>query len=86
MLKYFTFKTLRRGRRRGQPQFLYVISFADAARRRRRPGRDPDPFTPRPKPTRPLASLRPLDLDAARKPDTATSATASLNAFELENA
>jgi len=53
-----------RGRRRGdEGQFLYVLSFAEAVRRRRRPGRDPRPPQPAPTPPRPLGG--PLTLTPA---------------------
>lgn len=64
----------RHRRRGGEGQFLYVLSFAEAARRRRRP-----PGDPRPRPPAPTRPLRPLTL----KP-VATAAPARVR--ELEDA
>lgn len=69
----------RHRRRGGEGQFLYVLSFAEAVRRRRRPGRDPRPPLPAPTPPRPLGG--PLTL----KP-VATFAPAPARVRELEDA
>ena len=73
----------RHRRRAGEGTFLYVLSFAEAVRRRRRPPNKPDPQAPYPTPPRPrlFAEQRPLSL----KP-LALLAPAPTRARELEDA
>lgn len=60
----------RNRRRGGEAEFLYVLSFAEAVRRRRRPPGEhrpqaPDPTPPRPSP---VAELRPPKLKPVATP------------------
>ena len=73
----------RHRRRASEAEFLYVLSFAEAVRRRRRPPGKPRPQASGPTPPlpRPLAEQRPLTL----KP-VATLATGSARTRELEDA
>ncbi len=67
----------------GEAEFLYVLSFAEAVRRRRRPPGESRPQAPYPTPPRPrpLAEQRPLTL----KP-LATLAPGPAHTRELEDA
>ena len=73
----------RHRRQAGEAEFLYVLSFAEAARRRRRPPGEPRPQAhgPTPPRPRPLAEQRPLKM----KP-LATLARGPAGTRELEDA
>ena len=62
MIRRQTRRASRHRRRAGEAQFLYVLSFAEADRRRRRTPGEPRPKTPAPTPPRPgpLVGQRPL--------------------------